>query len=104
MAYRVEITPRAERDLHELYREMCTTGSEHALMWYLGLRVAISGLHEMPSRCPRTPENKNLRHLLYGRKLRAYRIIFRVKAKTQSVEIIHIRHGARRQFRAADLQ
>jgi toxin ParE1/3/4 len=104
MAYRVEITARAERDLDALYLQMCTTGSEHARVWYFGLRTAISGLHEMPSRCPKTPEKKNLRHLLYGRKARVYRVIFRVRTKTESVEILHIRHGARRKFRAADLE
>jgi plasmid stabilization system protein ParE len=104
MAYRVEITPRAERDLDALYIQMCTTGSEHARLWYLGLSAAISGLHEMPRRCPRTPEDRNLRHLLYGRKLRAYRVIFRIQTKMQAVEILHIRHDARRQFKAADLE
>ncbi len=33
----------------------------------------------------------------------AYRVIFRVVEKPKRVEIVHIRHGARRPFTAADL-
>jgi toxin ParE1/3/4 len=104
MAYRVEITARAERDLDVLYGQMRAADSERARQWYFGLITAIYGLREMPGRCPRTAENKKLRHLLYGRKSCAYRVIFRIRVKTRFVEILHIRYGARRKFRASDLE
>lgn len=103
MAYLVEITPRAERDLDSLYLDINAIDSERARQWYLGLRGAILGLGEMPNRNPATPENKRLRHLLYGTKPHVYRVIFRVRNKARRVEVLHIRHGARRRFRASDL-
>ena len=104
MAYRVEITARAERDLDVLYGQIRAADSEQARQWYFGLSTAIYGLREMPGRCPRTPENKKLRQLLYGCKPYVYRVIFRIRIKTRFVEILHIRYGARRKFRAPDLE
>jgi toxin ParE1/3/4 len=104
MAYRVETTPRAERDLASLYLEIDAADSEHARQWYLGLTDAILGLREMPNRHPITRENKWLRHLLYGHKPHVYRVIFRVKSKPRVVEVLHIRHGARQRFRASDFE
>ncbi len=66
MAYIVRIFPRAERDLASLYEKI---GAEHvdaALRWYQGLRESILSLEEHPNRCSVTPENGELRHLLYG--------------------------------------
>jgi plasmid stabilization system protein ParE len=103
MAYLVEITPRAERDLTSLYVDINATDSERARQWYLGFTEAILGLAEMPNRNPITPENKRLRHLLYGRKPHVYRAIFRLRNKARRVEILHIRHGGRRRFKASDL-
>ena len=45
-----------------------------------------------------TPEDNNLRHLLYGNKPHIYRVIFRISPESKAVEILHIRHGARREF------
>ena len=104
MAYRVEITPRAERDLTSLFAYLNAADSQQAHEWYLGLKAAILSLSEMPNRNPVTRENKRLRQLLYGRKPHVYRVIFRVKSKGRQVEILHIRHGARRKFRARDLR
>ena len=104
MAYRVEITDRADRDLEALYGQVHAADSERARNWYFGLRTAIFGLRDMPGRCSRAPENKNLRHLLYGRRPHVYRVIFRIRKKTRLVEILHIRYGARRKFKATDLE
>lgn len=104
MAYRVEITPRAERDLTLLYSDINAAQSFTARQWYYGLQDAIRTLRDLPNRCPTTPENRRLRHLLYGRKPDVYRIIFRVASKARAVEVLHIRHGARRWFRSADLR
>jgi plasmid stabilization system protein ParE len=103
MAYLVEITPRAERDLDSLYLDINAVDSERARQWYLGFTTAILSLREMPNRNPTTPENKRLRQLLYGSKPHVYRAIFRVRKRERRVEILHVRHGARRRFRASDL-
>jgi toxin ParE1/3/4 len=99
MAFLVNITSRAQRDLAHLYREIHCERSDAALKWYRGLKEAILSLEDHPSRCPATPEKKQLRHLLYGHKPHAYRVIFRVLEKQKQVDVLHIRHGARRKLK-----
>ena len=103
MAYVVRIAARAERDLVSLYEEINAPDSAAARRWYRGLKQAILSLAERPNRCPVTPENKRLRHLLYGEKPHLYRVIYRVDSRRRQVDVLHIRHGARRKFRASDL-
>lgn len=95
MAYPVNITARASRDLFRIYEEIEAAESGTALKWYLGLKKAIESLEQMPMRCPVIRENRRLRHLLYGHKPYVYRIIFRVRERPKRVDVIHIRHGAR---------
>ncbi len=103
MAYLVRIAARAERDLVSLYEGINAPDSAVAQRWYRGLKAAILSLAEKPNRCPVTPENKKLRHLLYGQKPNLYRVIYRVRNPRRQVDVLHIRHGARRKFRASDL-
>lgn len=102
MAYLVSITRRGERDLAHLYLRINAEYSDSALSWYLGLKEAILSLHRQPNRCPETPENRKLRHLLYGNKPHVYRVIYRVREKEKTVEVLHIRHGARQKLKASD--
>ena len=104
MAFSVKITPRAERDLSNLHQELHAGDSRHARQWYFLLKAAILGLSAMPNRCPVTSENKRIRHLLYGKKPHVYRVIFRVNSKAQTVDILHVRHGARQRFKRTDLE
>jgi len=104
MAYLVNLTARAERDLAQLYGEINAAHSDAALKWYRGLKEAILGLEEQPKRCPVTPESDKLRHLLYGNKPHIYRTIYRVLEKQKQVEVLHIHHGARRRFRGPDVE
>lgn len=103
MVYRVNITPRAERDLEELYHAIAAGHSGAALTWYRGFKRAILSLEEYPNRCPVAPESARLRHLLFGRKPHSYRAIFRILEKQPEVEVLHIRHRARQKIRADDL-
>jgi plasmid stabilization system protein ParE len=103
MEYAVNVTPRAERDFANLYREIDAEESDAALKWYRGLKEAVLSLEELPNRCPTTPERAQLRHLLYGNKPHVYRVIFRVVEKEKRVDVLHIRHGARKRFKASDV-
>ena len=103
MAYLVNITSRAERDLAQLYWQIDAEYSDAALKWYRGLKPAILSLEEQPNRCPVTRKSDKLRHLLYARKPHIYRVIFRVLEKSEHVEVLHIRHGARQKLNASDL-
>jgi toxin ParE1/3/4 len=103
MAYLVNISTRAQRDLALIYKRINADDSDMALQWYRGLKQAILSLEEQPNRCPATPENQKLRHLLYGRKPHVYRAIYRVVETRKQVEVLHIRHGARQGFKGADV-
>jgi plasmid stabilization system protein ParE len=98
VAYRVNLTPRAARDLVQLYCEIDEESSDASLKWYRGLKEAILSLEKFPNRCRATPETARLRHLLYGRKPHIYRAIFRVLEKHKQVDVLHIRQGARGRF------
>jgi toxin ParE1/3/4 len=98
MAYRVDLTERAARDLRHIY---LTINAEHAGLaraWFSGLERTILSLDEHPSRGAPIPEDGELRHLLYGRKRHRYRIIYAIDEDTRVVTVLHIRHGARDAF------
>jgi toxin ParE1/3/4 len=102
--YRVRFTKRARRDLFLLGQQINVAESEAAQKWYWGLREAIRKLRRQPNRCPITPEDGSLRHLLNGRKTNIYRVIYRVLEGEKQVEVLHIRHGARGRFRLSDIR
>ena len=104
MAYVVSLAARAERDLAGIYEHIRAPDSAVALRWFKGLRRAIFTLQEHPDRCVVTPESKKVRHLLYGHKPRIYRVIYLVAEDEKRVYVLHIRHGARRRFKAADIR
>ena len=95
--------PRAQRDLAGIYDWIGARASDAALAWYRGLKGAILTLRNGPNRCPVTPEDRDLRHLLYGGKPHIYRVIFRVLEKQKQVDVLHIRHGARQEFKSHEL-
>lgn len=103
MAYVINITSRAERDLAQLYSHINAGNSGAALKWYLGLKKAILSLEKHPNRCPAIRGRDKLRRLLYGHKPHVYRVIYRILEKQKRVEVLHIRHGARRRPKASDL-
>lgn len=99
MAYRVELTARAERDLALLYDYIQAETSLTANRWFDGLQRAIFSLERFPFRCAVAPENRNvrspIRHLLYGRKPHVYRVLFRVWERKRIVAVVHVRYGGR---------
>lgn len=103
MAYHVKLMPRAMRDLRALFEDIHASESGAAFRWYQGLERAILSLEETPNRCPAAPESRTLRHLLYGRKHNVYRVIYRVLEDKKRVDVLHVRHGARRKATRRDL-
>jgi toxin ParE1/3/4 len=95
MAYRVEITSRALRDLSGIYRRIEAETGAGASRWFDGMEKAINGLEEHPNRAPVTPEDRALRHLLYGKKPHVYRIIYEIEEYTSTVHVLHIRPPGR---------
>ena len=52
MAYLVELTLRAGRDLDHLYQRIRADDSKAAAGWFNGIERAISKLGRLPRRCP----------------------------------------------------
>lgn len=98
MPFLVKLLPRAERDLEAIYNYIDADSSAAAHRWFNGLADAMASLANSPERNPRTAENPELRHLLYGHKPHIYRIIYSVNRSTKQVSIVHVRHGARDAF------
>jgi plasmid stabilization system protein ParE len=100
MAYRVELTARAGRNLRRIYRTIHAEDSAQARAWFNDLERSELNLDEHPSRCPPTPEDGALRHLLYGARPNTYRIIFRIDDRNHLVTVLYIRRGAREPLKA----
>lgn len=101
MAYAVELTLRAERDLNHLFDRISADSSSAARRWFNGLEESIYALENFPYRCPVTPERRagrRSRHLLYGSKPDVYRVIFHIDERRKVVRVLTIRHGARHAF------
>jgi plasmid stabilization system protein ParE len=91
MAFRVEISPRAYRDLDSIATVIGEGSSpEAARKWFLAVLDVI----------------EKVRVLLYGRKNRSYKISFCVQPDTQTngiVSVFHVRHWARRNLSTYEL-
>jgi plasmid stabilization system protein ParE len=66
--------------------------------WYRGVYERIASLSDSPRRCAMAPEARRFglvfRHLVYGRRRSAYRIIFSVEDANR-VRVLYVRHGRR---------
>jgi plasmid stabilization system protein ParE len=108
MAYRVEITRRAESDLEELYLWVVERAPRQGTRWFNGLERAILSLDQHPKRCPVAPESFDPDHpvrvLTYGRTPHAYRIFFAIDDEAEVVRVLHVRRGMRRPPTAHELR
>jgi toxin ParE1/3/4 len=95
MAYRVELTARATRNLRRVYRDINAADSQQARARFDGPEAAILRLDEHPARNPATPEHSSFRHLLYGRRGHVFRVIYAIDERRGVVTVRHIRHGSR---------
>ena len=102
MAYLVELTLRAERDLIDIYERISADDSVVAARWFNGLEAAIAALKRFPRRCPVAPEDRNVQrglpHMLYGSKRDVYRVIYDIDEPRKLVRVVTIRHAAMDEF------
>jgi toxin ParE1/3/4 len=100
MPFRVKTSAHAERDLERIYCFIEGDTSDHAATWFKGLVDVIGTLVDMPQRFPVIREDPDSRHLLYGNKPHIYRIIYRIDESESIINILAVRHGARRAYKA----
>jgi len=79
----------------EAIYEFIEADSSESAAWFNKLSEAVYNLQQYPNRGTVIPENKKLRHLLFGGKPNIYRIIYAVDKRNAAVNVLHIRHGAR---------
>jgi plasmid stabilization system protein ParE len=105
MAYRVEFRPRAEHDLETVFRHVVQEAPLRGPKWVSGFENAIYSLREMPERRPIVRQFSRpavaVRQLLYGRYPHVYKVYYTIESET--VWILHIRHGARRDPKRREL-
>ena len=105
MAFRVELLPRAKADLESIWLWLSARAPVRSSDWFNGLETAIYSLREFPDRCPiarsLSTASDPVRQLLYGRYPHVYKIYFHLVG--DAVEVMHVRHGARKVPRKADL-
>lgn len=104
MAFRVELTPQAEKDAEVILKWLIAEqAGDTGRRWFARLKKAIASLAELPSRCEIAPENASvpfeMRQLLYGQKPHLYRILFTIEGDV--VHVLRIRHGRRRRLNRA---
>ncbi len=95
MAYRVDLTGRAARNLERIYQTIDAQNTTQAAAWFNGLEKTILSLDKHPARGSPVAEDDRLRQVLYGRRRHRYRIIYTIDERTEIVTVLHIRHGAR---------
>jgi toxin ParE1/3/4 len=98
MAYRVDLTERAARNLRRIYLTINAENVAEACAWFNGLEQALLSLDEHPARGAVIPEDDSLRHLLYGRRRHRDRIIYAIDERNCVVTVLQTRHGARDAF------
>ena len=94
MAFRVELSARAVRNLRGIHGTVAAGGGRQAAEWFDRLLLAITTLRENPGRCPQTPEDHTARHLLFGRGRFVCRVIFDIDDAGHVVNVLHVRHGS----------
>jgi toxin ParE1/3/4 len=103
VAYLVNVSSRAERDLASVYDRIHAEHSETALRWYAGLKKTVLSLEDKPLGCPVVRKRDKARQLLYGSKPHVYSVFYRVLRKQKRVDVVHIRHAGRRKPKGDDL-
>lgn len=111
MAYRIEITLPAEKDIYLAYERIKNLAPHLSAEWLRGLFKTIFSLQEMPDRCAFAPEavilKLPIRNLLYGKRSARYRIIFDFQDNVEiasRVRILRVWHGARDRIKTEDLE
>ena len=99
MAYQVLLQKRAERDLRSISRFIQTEESQTAADWIVGLLDQVLSLRTLPKRGTVVQTSPEVRQITYGSKPHIYRILYTVETELLRVNVIHIRHGARRPVR-----
>jgi len=94
MEYSVALADSAKTDADLLYARIFAAAPLRGPVWFEELLRSIRSLSRMPRRCPRAPEYRKVRCLLFGKHRDVYRILYEIDERNRRVIVLHIRHGA----------
>ena len=104
--YSVIIQPPAIDDLDGAYQWIHDQSPQNSTKWFNGLVDAIQSREFNPQRRGLAAENDavepEIRQLLYGKRWNVYRALFSIRGN--EVQVLHIRHAARRAMSREELQ
>jgi toxin ParE1/3/4 len=93
VAYRVNLTNRAVRDLERLYDSIHASTGQAAFEWFNKLVDTIYSLDHLPERGTVNPKNETQRQLFFGDKPHIYKIVYNIDTRRHTVTVVVIRHG-----------
>ena len=97
MEYRIDIQPRAQADLDEIYERVVSLAPYRGLLWFERLESAISALRTLPERNPvdarLADQGERIHKLLFGKRPHQIRVYYVISAEI--VHVLHVRHGRR---------
>lgn len=106
MIYTVSVTSSAKMEAEAAFLWLQKRTRQYSVEWFNGVLDALQSLEHLPNRCAVAPESRHfqekIHQLLYGKRPHVYRVLFVIRQST--VYILHIRHGARREMGADELQ
>ncbi len=90
--YKITFAPEATEEIENIFLYIAEDSPQNATNWYFSIYDKIQTLKIFPLRCPLAFESRyhdyEIRHLILGN----YRVLYRIQKQT--VQILHIRHGA----------
>jgi plasmid stabilization system protein ParE len=109
VAYKVVIQKRAEDDLAAAFDFIVQNGApEAAARWYRNAKSEIESLTLVPAHCTVASESAKLgfeiKQIHFGKRTGIYRILFRVLEDEGEIHVLAVRHGARQEFSADDVE
>jgi plasmid stabilization system protein ParE len=97
--YRIIVMPEASSDLIQLFEFIELDSPESAAVVIQKLFEAIDSLEQLPHRCKIHRSTKNPKHMVHSMNVSPFIIYYRILRDDRLLEVLTIRHGARKQPR-----
>lgn len=88
-------------DLDRIYASVVRSAPFRGPSWFDRFEQSIVSLAIFPERCPAEPtltsKGRTVRMLLFGKRRNQYRVYFTISDSDNSVNVLHVRHCARKE-------
>jgi plasmid stabilization system protein ParE len=103
MAFRVELSTFAERDIEESFAYIAKDSPVRARQWLSGLFATLFELADLPAQHSVIPEAEKLGRPLRSVNYHSHRIIYEARESEAILYIVRVYHGARWPLQQRDL-